>query len=117
MTAVGHLAGFAAEDIISRDYVQRGHSLAAQRWRGKAGEIDLVLRNGDGVVFVEVKKSKDFAKAATRLQRRQMDRLCAAASEFLANEPNGQLTNTRFDLALVDSAGAIKVIENAFMES
>lgn len=110
-------AGFAAEEIVARDYQRRAHSVAAQRWRGKSGEIDLIMRDGTTVVFVEVKKSRSFARAATRLSRTQMDRICGSASEFLAGEPRGQLTDVRFDLALVDVAGAVQVIENAFMES
>ncbi|WP_019954592.1 YraN family protein [Yoonia vestfoldensis] len=110
-------AGLAAEDIVARDYTGRAHQVAARRWRGKSGEIDLIMRDGDTLVFVEVKKSTNFAQAALRLGRRQMDRLCASASEYLAGEPMGQLTDMRFDLALVDRRGAVNVIENAFMEA
>lgn len=110
-------AGFAAEEIVAQDYSRRGRPVAGRRWRGKGGEIDLIVRDGAQVVFVEVKKSRDFARAATRLTRRQMDRLCAAASEFVAGEPNGQLTDMRFDLAMVNSVGAVQIIENAFMEA
>lgn len=115
--SVGYHAGLAAEDIVARDYAGRRHLIAARRWRGQAGEIDLIARDGDTVVFVEVKKSRNFAQATTRLARRQMDRICAAASEFLADEPLGQLTEVRFDLAVVNSAGAVQVVENAFMEA
>lgn len=115
--SVGYHAGVTAETIVARDYQNRQHKVAAQRWRGRGGEIDLIARHGDQVVFVEVKKSKTFGRAAARLGRRQMDRLCAAASEFLAGEPRGQLTDVRFDLAMVDGRGAVKVIENAFMEA
>jgi putative endonuclease len=110
-------AGLAAEDIVAQDYARRDHGIAARRWRGKSGEIDLIAREGDTVVFVEVKKSHSFAGAAVRLGRRQMDRICASASEFLAGEPKGQLTDVRFDLAVVNGVGAMRVIENAFMES
>ncbi|MEL6840088.1 MAG: YraN family protein [Pseudomonadota bacterium] len=115
--SVGYHAGLAAEAIVAQDYRRRQHEIAAQRWRGKSGEIDLIIRDGDSVIFVEVKKSRTFAKAATRLGRRQMDRLCASATEFLATEPRGQLTDVRFDLAMVDGSGTVKVIENAFMEA
>ena len=37
-----------------------------------------------------------------------------AATEFLAGEPKGQLTDVRFDVALVDDKGRIEVLENAF---
>jgi putative endonuclease len=46
-----------------------------------------------------------------------MNRICASAGEFLAGEPKGQLTNVRFDLAIVNGSGAIQVIESAFMEA
>jgi putative endonuclease len=113
----GYYAGLAAEDIVARDYMRRQHDVARQRWRGQSGEIDLICRDGDTVVFVEVKKSRSIARAATRLNRRQMDRICGCAAEFLAGEPRGQLTDVRFDLAMVDAVGAVKVIENAFMET
>ncbi len=115
--SVGYHAGLVAEDIVAADYTRRDHRLAARRWRGQAGEIDLIMRDGDTVVFIEVKKSKTFGGAALRLGRRQMDRICTAATEFLANEPRGQLTDVRFDLAMVDGQGAVSVIENAFAEA
>jgi putative endonuclease len=43
-----------------------------------------------------------------------MARICTAASEYLAQEPLGQLTPVRFDVALVDGAGRIEILENAF---
>lgn len=112
----GYHAGLAAEEIVANDYVRRDYDIAARRWRGKSGEIDLITREGETVVFVEVKKSKNFTTAATRLGRRQMDRILASAAEFLGGEPRGQLTDVRFDLAVVNGFGALKVIENAFME-
>ena len=85
-----------------------------QRYRGRAGEIDLVVRDADELVFVEVKKSKTHAQAAQRLSRRQMDRICRVALEYVGSEPMGLLTPMRFDVALVDQYGTIDVIENAF---
>lgn len=111
---LSYLAGHSAEDAVARRYAGAGLPIAAIRWRGSAGEIDLVVRDGAGLVFVEVKKSRSHARAAESLGRRQMDRIYAAASEYLAGEPEGQMTDVRFDVALVDGAGRIEVIENAF---
>lgn len=108
-------SGLAAEGIVARDYQRRGHAIAAHRWRGTGGEIDLVARCGGEVIFVEVKKSRDFGRAAESLRPRQIARLHAAASEFLAGEPGGQATHCRFDVALVDGLGRISIIENALM--
>ncbi|MBD3665826.1 YraN family protein [Sulfitobacter aestuariivivens] len=107
-------AGAAAECRIAQDYARRGYAVARRRWRGKGGEIDLILRDGDDLIFVEVKKSRDFHRAAENLTARQMQRICNAAEEFLADEPSGSLTNVRFDVALVDQHGQTQIIENAF---
>jgi putative endonuclease len=111
---VSYRAGLAAEDAVSRRYTDAGQNLAAARWRGASGEIDLIMRDGAAVVFVEVKKAATHAEAALRVTSRQMARIYAAAAEFLAGEPAGQATECRFDVALVDSYGRIDVLENAF---
>ncbi len=74
----------------------------------------MIARDAEGLVFVEVKKSQTFDMAAARINRRQMNRICASAAQYLENEPGGQLTNVRFDAALVDALGAVQIIENAF---
>lgn len=106
-------AGLAAENRIAQDYERRGFAVARRRWRGAAGEIDLVLRDGSGLIFVEVKQSRDFARAAESLSARQIRRITASAEEFIGQEPNGSLTEVRFDVALVNAAGETRIIENA----
>jgi len=106
-------AGLAAEDTVAERYRRKGMEMAARRWRGQAGEIDLIARNGDQIIFVEVKKSSSFAKAAEALTERQAARIYAAGAEYLAGEPNGLDTDVRFDVALVDTHGQVDVIENA----
>ena len=85
-----------------------------RRWRGKRGEIDLIAHDGDGLVFVEVKQSSDFDRAAARVSPRQMKRLYAKAEEYLDQMPNVFLTDVRFDVALVNSLGEVRIIENVF---
>jgi len=111
---VSYRAGLSAEDQVAADYARRGHSTLGHRWRGKAGEIDLIAKDGDGLIFVEIKKSRDFDRAAERLGKNQMQRIYASAAEYLGRMPMGQLTAVRFDVALVDERGAIRIIENAF---
>ena len=43
-----------------------------------------------------------------------MARIYASAADFLSGEPDGQLTPSRFDVALVDGTGRIEILENAF---
>lgn len=109
-----YYSGSAAEDSVARHYEAGGMSIAARRWRRGGGELDLVMRDGAALVFVEVKKARDFASAADRLSSRQMQRLHRGAEAFLATEPAGELTECRFDVALVNSHGEIHILENAF---
>lgn len=108
-----YLAGIAAEDSVARRYARGGARISARRWRGTVGELDLVVHEGARVVFVEVKKSDTFDRAASHLTRRQMDRIYATGAEFLGGEPAGQSTETRIDVALVNAHGEIRIIENA----
>lgn len=111
-----YASGLAAEGIVERDYLRRGQTVVARRWRGKwGGEIDLICRDGDRVVFVEVKQSRTHDRAVQHLTRRQIERIYTSANEFLASEPKGLMTPVRFDVALVDGIGAVRVIENATM--
>ncbi len=107
-------AGLAAEEQVATFYSRSGRSVCARRWRGSAGEIDLIARDGAEVIFIEVKQSRTHAQAMDHLTPRQMARIYASASEFLAGEPRGQLTDVRFDVALVDAQGRIEVLENAY---
>lgn len=107
-------AGLAAEGIVERHYGRSGLSVAARRWRGQGGEIDLVLRDGAALVFVEVKQAVSHGAAAWRVSARQMARVMAAAEEFVAGEPRALDTEMRFDVALVDGAGRVDVIANAY---
>jgi putative endonuclease len=109
-----YLSGESAEAGVVRAYQERNAVVLEQRWRGEGGEIDLIVREGDTFVFIEVKKARSFDQAISRLRPAQMLRIHAAASEYLAFAPEGQLSNVRFDLAAVDGAGQIRIIENAF---
>lgn len=111
---INYHAGLAAEEAVARLYCRKGLRIERKRWRGRAGEIDLVAREGAGVVFIEVKKSKSFSTAAASLSARQMHRIYQTAAEFLAGEPHGQNTEARFDVALVNGAGEVRILENAF---
>jgi len=112
--AVSYHAGLAAEGAVAAHYARSGRFIAAQRWRGQSGEIDLIARDGAQVIFIEVKQSRTHFEAAEHLTRRQMARIYASAAEFLAGEPAGQNTESRFDVALVNGQGQIEILENAF---
>jgi putative endonuclease len=110
---VSHLKGLAGEDSVVSEYLSKGCRLLERRWRGKAGEIDLIFAFGATVVFVEVKASANFAQAASHLSSRQIAVISSAIDEYLGQLPTGSLTEIRFDLAMVDAKGRKNILENA----
>lgn len=109
-----YLAGHAAEASVARLYEDRGVTICARNWRGITGEIDLIGRDGEVVVFIEVKQSRTHDLAASHVSDAQIRRIFATVDEFVATEPRGLLTDVRIDLALVDGQGRIDILENAF---
>ncbi len=106
-------AGAAAEASVSAHYARRDYRIAARRWRGAAGEIDLILQRRDQIIFVEVKAAATHEAALARVSARQASRICNAACEYLASAPCGQNTDMRIDVATVSRIGDVRVLENA----
>lgn len=110
-----HLAGLAAEAQVADHFLRAGMAVRERRWRGPGGEIDLICGDAGALVFVEVKKGRDHAGALARVTPRQLDRIRASAEAYAAAQPRGSLTDMRIDIALVDAAGRIAIVENATM--
>jgi putative endonuclease len=111
-----YLSGAAAEERVARLYHEAGARVLARRWRGAGGEIDLVVRDETGLVFVEVKTARSFDRALSALSGRQVARIRQAAEEYSGTQPDGSLSSMRFDLAVVDGQGQARIVENAFGE-
>ena len=106
-----YLHGVTAEDVAVRLYTERGAEVVARRMRNDAGEVDLIVREGQIIVFVEVKARRGRDAAAASLSKSQMARLGTAAEIWMAeNAPNADM---RFDVVLTDRQGGAEIIENA----
>ncbi|MER5170975.1 YraN family protein [Thioclava kandeliae] len=108
-----HLSGEVAEAQVARHYEALGFVCRETRWRGPYGEIDLIME-GSCLAFVEVKRARTFAQAAPRLAPAQVARIGRAALDYIARHPDLRLKPMRFDLALVDGKGEIRLIPDAF---
>lgn len=112
---LSYAEGIAAEEAVGRLYAMLGYEILEARWRGQGGEIDLIIGDDDGFIFVEVKKAKSHDRALERVRPAQVARIQQTACEYLANAPKGLLSDMRFDVATVDQTGDIRLLENAFM--
>lgn len=110
---VAYHRGLEAERSVARKYIRSGYEFVAHRERTDAGEIDLIFQRDAEFIFVEVKSSKNHATAAESLSARQVSRILLAGQSFLAKNHSGLEPNMRFDVALVDAAGQVDVLEGA----
>ena len=109
--AASYRAGLAAEDGVARLYQLAGAAILARRWRVPEGEIDLIVRDGDALVFVEVKRRRR-PLSEDPVKPRQWRRLEAAALRYMMLAETGDAP-LRFDLAIVGEDGTAEVIKNA----
>jgi putative endonuclease len=77
--------GAAGEAEAERVLALAGFAILARRFRCRAGEIDLVARDGKVVVFVEVKtrQGSGFGRPADAITARKRDHMARAARFFL----------------------------------
>ena len=85
-----HLTGAAVEAAAARHLASRGLVLLDANVRYVDGELDLVMRDGDTLVFVEVRyrASDDFGGAAASVTPAKQRRLVRAATRYLASHPS-----------------------------
>lgn len=114
-----HLAvGEQAEDHALAYLQAQGLALVERNYRCRGGEIDLIMRDGDKLVFVEVRYRADnqrFGGALASVGTRKQARLIIAASHYLMAKRIDR--PTRFDVAAVSSGQgklAIQWIKDAF---
>lgn len=80
-------------------YLQRhGLKLLAKNYHGRRGELDLIMRDDNTVVFVEVRYRKHaaFGGALESITRSKQQKLRVTAEQYLQQET--RLTNGRFDV-------------------
>lgn len=82
---LNHKEGAAAEDAALQYLKKQGCTLIARNWHCPFGEIDLIVKNGHTIVFVEVKyrKSSHFGGAAHSITPSKLDKLQRSAELYL----------------------------------
>lgn len=95
-------SGVKAEALAAAFLQARGLGVIARNVRNRFGEIDIVCRDGDTLVFVEVRlrRSARFGGAAESITAAKRARLAAACESYLATLP--EMPPCRVDAVLVD---------------
>ncbi|HSU06769.1 MAG TPA: YraN family protein [Acetobacteraceae bacterium] len=106
--------GVAAETAACAALELDNWVVHARRLRTEAGELDLIAERDGLLAIIEVKARPTLSGAAWALTERQRKRLLAAAEIVLAQHPEWGGRGVRFDVLLVDAAGAVRRISDAF---
>jgi putative endonuclease len=106
--------GLSAEARAAVLLMAKGYRIVARRWKSPVGEIDLVVRRGRLLVFVEVKARPHADEAAEAVTDRQQQRIIAAAKAWLARHPRDHDRYIRFDAVLVAPWRLPRHLEAAF---
>ena len=95
--------GAAAEGLAARFLTARGLVIVQRNYRCRGGEIDLIARDGETLVFVEVRlrRNRAFGTAAESITAAKRRRLRLAARHYLARL--GREPPCRFDAMLLDA--------------
>ncbi|WP_455365103.1 YraN family protein [Kaarinaea lacus] len=117
-TAIGQ----RAEDTALNFLQAKGMRLVERNYRCKLGEIDLVMRHNDELVFIEVRyrRQNSFGDGAESVDFRKQQRIIKSAEHFLQHHRQYAQTPCRIDVisisqrsAAADEQAAIQWITNA----
>ena len=112
------LIGALGEKLVCKWYTDRKYELLAVNYKTRFGEVDIIAKKKNQIVFIEVKTRKDdkFAQAREAVTYSKQKRIKSAAIQYLAvNDLDDMIV--RFDVAEVyspETKPVINVIENAF---
>ena len=94
--------GETGEELACRELRRRGYAVVARRFRTRFGEIDIIARDGETLVFVEVKarSSPEFGAPAEAVTPRKQHTISLMASEYLLRT-GSTAAPCRFDVVAV----------------
>ncbi|MCZ6779439.1 MAG: YraN family protein [Acidobacteria bacterium] len=96
--------GQAGEEAAASYLCSRGYRILARRYRRCGAEIDLVARRRDVLAFVEVKMRRSHGAGSPfeAVPLRKQTRIARAAALFLAEFPELEGLDCRFDVVGVE---------------
>ncbi len=106
-------SGRFAESLVGLAYLLRGYQILATRFRAPGGEIDLIVRRGRLIAFVEVKRRREADAAILAVTHKNRRRLESAAGSYLALRPYFGEFAVRYDIAAV-AGWRVRLVRDAW---
>jgi putative endonuclease len=98
------------ESVAARHLEAKGYEIVERNWRTAQGEIDLVVRGGQELIFVEVKtrRGRELGTPEEGLTRYKADKLMLLAQQYVAQ--HNLDVDWRIDLVAVELDGRGKLL-------
>ncbi len=106
--------GLAAEYLAALVYLSRGYKIAARRYKTPVGEIDLICRRKNTLVFIEVKWRPNEKDGREAVHAGARNRITRAAQWYLSACPQPAGRDIRFDVFVYAPPFSISRLENAW---
>lgn len=106
--------GLAAELLAAALLMLKGYRVLARRYRTPLGEIDLIVKRGRLVAFVEVKARPTVVDALESVGREAERRIVGAADLWLAKHPDAAGLDLRYDMVLITPGRLPRHVPDAF---
>ena len=106
--------GDVAEERACRHLDRSGFTIVERNFRTRGGEIDIVARKGDVLVFVEVRSREvpDFGTPEESVTPAKRRRIVATARQYLSNVPPSSWREARFDVIAIEGSGEAAVLRH-----
>jgi putative endonuclease len=111
--------GKRGEEEAEKFFLDAGYTVVARNYRKPCGEIDLIVRKGDGLVFAEVKRWTSYAEDSLEqgIPRKKMERIVETSKCYLGEHPQFDGFSIRYDVLFVPGTGRkVHHIQDAFRE-
>ena len=106
------------DEILAALYLMlRGYRIIAWRYKTKIGEVDLIARRRQSLVFVEVKARQELSTALESVTAQMRKRITVAANSFLIKHPQYQNSEMRFDVIAVALPFSVQHLDNAWFST
>jgi putative endonuclease len=107
--------GRSGEDLAAQHLEQQGYTILERNYRLRIGEVDIIARDEEYLVFIEVKtrRSRRFGSPFEAVDARKQQQIVKIASAYL----QGKELPVRFDVVAVhlnEQGVRVEVLKNAF---
>ncbi len=108
--------GRKSEELAAACLKKQGYTIVRRNYRTRLGEIDIIARDGQTIVFVEVKARKtdragSVKSSITRAKKAKLTRL----AQYYLKQTGSRGVKARFDVVAIKGDGkSVDLIKNAF---